>query len=530
MEINKRILISIILIIQILHISIVHCDTNIILKDPVITNNDINREFNISYNFNVLYEQQTLEPNIVLVLDRSNSLLDIDYTNFLRPISKTIYDAAYIFIIDYYEKYPNGKLAIISFGTDSNKENKEKYFTNKYEALEELEYIYTYTKITHIWEVFWSKYYRRGYLYGWNNWEYEDGSTNIKHGFESAVKLIKSGNNRKSVHNNKIILFTDGVATRGGSYCDKDVSNPICHNSNTIAAYEAGVEAQKISDVITVGYFRGTPYFTKLVARDTLIRAQNSGFYEAYEIGEVINVFKDVVQQLECVGTEATVTQEINRQFEVIEDSIKPLNYKIVNDAEGKTIISWDIGNLTTRSYNFSYKIKVKDTEYKLGGENISINSSKGLKYRNLKDENINVLFKPVIVDIGRLTIPKESIINHSLSPAGFTSNTVTVTVDITSDSSIKEYKCLKGDISNIEQFEAISSGTGIDPNLITNEDKHKVGNFYVDLNKENNEDYYYEGNGIYTIYVKDNFNQIVIKKIKVYNLIKDLDDLPNNT
>ncbi|PKM67112.1 MAG: hypothetical protein CVU95_08510 [Firmicutes bacterium HGW-Firmicutes-2] len=365
-----------------------------ITKDtPEVTLSDAGeRIFDIGYNFSVSYEQVTTGLDIVLVLDRSNSMLRIDpSTN--KPVADAVWKAVNNFVNEVYATYPDSNMAIVSFGTNANKNDNWKYYNNKTETLNEIQKVFQYRDLNTHYHSNFSAYRNNGYRYAWEFWQISDGATNIKESFEYAETTVthKQITGTPSGQN-VIILFTDGVATQGGSNSQKNLNYPTSHNTNTIAAYQAGQSAQSVAEVIAVGYFEGIEYVaTKNVARDTLVRAQNAGLFEASQTGQLSHIFDTIVGELNYIGTNAKVVETIEKEFEVVEGSIVPQNYTLTVDAHGRQVITWDLGNVVDTNYAFGYKVKVKDHVYPTGSGQVEIpiNVNAMLTYRDLSGNTV---------------------------------------------------------------------------------------------------------------------------------------------
>ena len=343
-------------------------------EPTVLLTNEGERIFSIGYDFDVSFDIETTGLDLVIVLDRSNSMLRIDPSTNL-PVAQAVWEAVDAFVTDFYTSYPESNVAIVSFGTNANKSDNWKYYDNLEDTLAEIEDVYQYRDIYKNYSSNFRAYYNNGYHYAWENWNITDGATNIAGAFEYAKKTVEMKETvTKSNTEDVIILFTDGVATQGGSNSQKNVNYPTEHNSNTIAAYEAGIDAQSVAPVITVGYFEGIEYeSTAAVARETLLWAQNGGLFEAEQTHELANIFTTIVSELNYVGTNAKVTEVIEDEFEIVAGSIYPEDYTLSTDAMGRQVITWRFGNVVEDGYTFGYDVKVKDDVYPTGSGEVTI-------------------------------------------------------------------------------------------------------------------------------------------------------------
>ena len=360
----------------------------IVKNNPTVTLADSGeRIFQIGYGFDVDFDVHATGLDLVLVLDRSNSMLRTDPSTDL-PVADAVWHAVNEFITEYYNTYPDSNVAVVSFGANGNKSDNWKYFNSLEDTLDEISEVYEYRNLYNNYHQNFRSYWNNGYRFAWENWQISDGATNIAAAFEYASttvdhKQVVDEENGQDV----ILLFTDGVATQGGSKSQKNYNYPTAHNTNTIAAYEAGIEAQEVAEVITVGYFEGIENnYTKAVARETLELSQNAGLFEASQTGQLANIFETVVEELNYAGTDAVVTEVIEDEFEVVLDSIHPAASSVSLDDQGRTVIIWDLGNVVDTTYSLGYKVKVKSDVYPTGSGTleIPINLDAQLTYTDL--------------------------------------------------------------------------------------------------------------------------------------------------
>lgn len=350
-------------------------DISITQEEPTVNlSEEGERIFDVSYAFGVNFDATATGLDLVLVLDRSNSMLRLDPSTDL-PVADAVWEAVNVFVTEYYTQYPDSNVAVVSFGTNANKSDNWKYYDNLEETLEEIVEVYEYRDLYNNYHSNYQSYWNNGYRYAWENWNISDGATNIASAFDYSARTTEMKTTvTKDNDQDVIILFTDGVATQGGSNSQKNYNYPTSHNTNTIAAYEAGIEAQSAGEVIAVGYFEGISYeSTKEVARDTLMRSQDAGFFEASQTGQLTGIFEDIVEELNYAGTNAYVTEVIEDEFEVVTDSIYPEDYELSTDNQGRTVIRWQLGNVIVSDYSFGYQVKVKDHVYPTGSGTVKI-------------------------------------------------------------------------------------------------------------------------------------------------------------
>ncbi|MDA3846798.1 MAG: VWA domain-containing protein [Vallitaleaceae bacterium] len=355
---------------------------------------DNTREFEVKYTVDVS-GQSTNTPSVVLVLDRSGSMLFKDSNGNLVVDSVKV--AAKQFVISYFDKSPNSELAIVSFGSNANAHDNYKYYNDAKDALDEIDYIYAYN-----YNYWYGNYY-------WRHWNSNQGGTNIGEAFEYAVKTVEKYE-KKNAGSNVIVLFSDGVANayKKGNGNGFTGNYPTSENQSTVYAYTEGQYAyENVADVMTVGYFgayNDMPAVQEL-AISTLKKAQNAGFFTTNDIDYVDDLFQTVVNNLDYIGTGTTVTDVINSEFDVIPESIEPSGATlVVNPTTGQTTITWDVGNLTNGKHEYTYRVKAKDNIYPSGKDNVIVNdinaAGVGLRYTDLNNEGQVVAIPEAQIDV----------------------------------------------------------------------------------------------------------------------------------
>lgn len=196
----------------------------------------------------------------------------------------------------------------------------------------------------------------------------EEGGTNIKAGFDVAAANMNSNGRNSSDVNRAIILMSDGVAntiinSRGN--IESGDNWPTSENKYTKAAYEAGIAAQVQGDVFTVGlfgYVKNNYPKSLSVARDTLKKAQNAGYYETYEGIELNDIYNKISSQINYAASNAVITDIVSDEFEIIPGSIT------VNQGNEPTIdgnkITWNAGFIRSDNATITYRVKAKDGYY----------------------------------------------------------------------------------------------------------------------------------------------------------------------
>lgn len=247
-----------------------------------------------------------------------------------------------------------------------------------------------------------------------------DGGTNSEAGFRRAKELMQGllptyGGGREEV-NRVIVFLTDGVPTVsiGNTYGPDD---PTAHNNHTIAAY---TEAQKSHglgyQVFTINILSAIPTKCWPLARDTMGRSQNAGYYEVASASGLPAIYEQIEQKIQYSATNAVAVDTIPAAgFELVPGTFQCDSEAEVEYDENTGIITWTAGTITTGS-TLRYIIRAKE-EFE-GGENVPTNEAAALTYTDL-DGNIQTKDFPVPhVDVpGPLTV--EAGPDRDLPPGG---------------------------------------------------------------------------------------------------------------
>lgn len=184
------------------------------------------------------------------------------------------------------------------------------------------------------------------------------GGTNIQAAFDVASNTMKNSSRQSTIKS--IILLTDGVAT-ASNVDEAGPNDPTNHNKHTTAAYNAGINSQKYGAIYTVGLLRdvsdtnGSPYSTRFVARDTLVKAQNSGYYETLAAADLGEIYSKIYKNLGFYANNAVVVDKIGDNFNLIEDSLPSgaIYNKITRE------ITWSPGTLS-KATELKYVVQAK--------------------------------------------------------------------------------------------------------------------------------------------------------------------------
>ena len=210
------------------------------------------------------------------------------------------------------------------------------------------------------------------------------GGTNTEAGFIRARNLMQAGGRAEA--NKAIVFLTDGVPTvsidrRYGP------SEPTAHNDHTTAAYTAGQSCHALGyQVFTVNLLGEVPSKCVPLARDTMQKAQNAGYYETFSAADLSEIYSQISQQLNYSATHAVVADKIPANFELVPGSFQSSPTAPVSYEETTGIITWEAGTIGT-SATLSYKIRAKEG-YE-GGTEVPTNDWATLTYTDI-NENPN--------------------------------------------------------------------------------------------------------------------------------------------
>ena len=231
--------------------------------------------------------------------------------------------------------------------------------------------------------------------------------TNIQAGFRRAKNLILGTDNeynRTYIYAREntdkiVVLLTDGVA-QSSWYNPAGPNETTVHNVHTIAAYEAGQELHSLAKVYTVGLFGGiSNEQVKNIAKDTLIKAQNAGYYFTDSATDLDAIYDKIYENLNYYAANTVITDQIDDRFELVEGSIvTKIGDQVVTspaasyDSSTRTI-TWSPGNLDT-SATLTYRIKALDSFP--GGNDIPTNEKATITYTDVNGTPNRTLDFPV--------------------------------------------------------------------------------------------------------------------------------------
>lgn len=397
-------------------------------KVTVVDTSSDGRTFDVAFTINV--EPTYVEPSdIVIVLDRSNSMLnEIPDTN--KYIVHEVKNATIAFI-EQVMAVPGNRIAIVGYGSDANVYNNYNYYTSATSAINAVNHLLATRTVTYKDEDY---YYRRyGYDIRWSNFAYDKGATNIQAGLQKAEVIVE---NSDSSTNKAVVLFTDGEANRESS---SETSDPV-----EAAILQADyIKAIPNTTIYSMGYFAGL--YNPSTAINTLNEIDSSGQCKnAPTTEELENIFSDINSVINNIGTSAIVNETLNVGFEIVEGSILA-SIGTVTTANNNTSFNWNIGTIGKGTYTLNMKIRVLDTAYVAGQDNVLTSITSTLTYTDINDVVQTINFPENYVNIPPLGKFKDLAIttrdNQSIKYVNTASETIEAKVAFTT---LRDFKLIQ--------------------------------------------------------------------------------------
>lgn len=332
-------------------------------------------------NLNITGQPQDVPKDIILVIDSSGSMGDGNPSAMYYAKQ-----AAESFAEQILNANSNNRVAIIDFWWDGHGKGNLKQDT----------------AIRTRWWVgsWWSGHYEYGFTNDQDIVEeaIDDltagGGTNTEAGFVRARNLMEESG-REDVYK-AIVFLTDGLPTISiGNYYGPEV--PEEHNVHTIAAYEAGQDAWEIADVFTIGLLNQVPQNSLNLARDTLQRAQNAGYYETMSSVDLSAIYDQINEQMNYSAKNAIVTDVIDSRFSLVTDSIVTSPEAPATYDESTRTITWIPGTIGTNA-QLTYRVMAKCGV--AGGTNIPTNEWARLDYTDVNGNQASKDFPVPTVNV----------------------------------------------------------------------------------------------------------------------------------
>ena len=188
------------------------------------------------------------------------------------------------------------------------------------------------------------------------------GSTNIDAGFWRAASQFSAPSCTRT---QAIVLLSDGVANYYGhtAYPSSCTTWPTAHTTCTNAAISSGQAAWPNAVVFTVGllgYVHTYQPASEWVAMDTLVQAQNGGYYQTYSGADLTTIFSQISTKLSPAARNAVVTDTVSGAFNIISGTVKisPSDRGTVSTI-GNTI-TWNFGYLSSETVSLQYNVSCK--------------------------------------------------------------------------------------------------------------------------------------------------------------------------
>ncbi len=229
-----------------------------------------------------------------------------------------------------------------------------------------------------------------------------DGGTNSEAGFRRAKELMQgllpSYDGGRPYVNRVIVFLTDGVPTVsiGNSYGPDD---PTSDNVHTIAAYtEAQLSHGLGYQVFTINILSAIPSQCRPLARQTMQRSQNAGYYEVESAAGLPAIYDLIEEKVNYSATNAVAVDTIPAEgFEVVPGSLQCDSEAEVHYDPATGVITWTAGTITTGT---TLKYIITAREDYAGGDNVPTNQYADLTYTDLDGNTQTKVFPIPIVDV----------------------------------------------------------------------------------------------------------------------------------
>jgi len=171
------------------------------------------------------------------------------------------------------------------------------------------------------------------------------GQTNLSAGLAAANSVIcKQSDDAAEKY---VVLFTDGVPNLYISGYNEPYS----------AAYAEGGQLNKLSTVISIGYFKGIDKNEKIKAVKMLDYLSDSNYYDISEIKILDSIYNNIYNNIFNKNETIYVEDKISQYFTFIENSFNSENIEELNYNYDNKLIYWR-PKLTENSAKLSYFVK----------------------------------------------------------------------------------------------------------------------------------------------------------------------------
>lgn len=241
-------------------------------------------------------------------------------------------------------------------------------------------------------------------------------ATNIHEALEKAKELLLNSTANKKA----IILLTDGMPTKftyeNKVYGTGINDNEVCYiekgknctkTSPSKMAEKIALELKKHTTIYTIGF--GVSNEAKIFLKDKIASSQND-FYLANNINNLKDNFKDIIEKINIIAKDITITDTIPNTFILDKESIKVnegTNIEIVSNDDGSTNLIWKINKLDISTYyKLTYNIIASSPYYGLmyTNSNATLKGTATVDNPYYQDKNILLTFKKPTVPIPAIT------------------------------------------------------------------------------------------------------------------------------
>lgn len=178
-------------------------------------------------------------------------------------------------------------------------------------------------------------------------------TTNTQAGFRLAKDIINQAIQDNPNSNKVVIMFTDGVPTIsiGGSYQEPGSTS----HTHVQRAVSEGKTLHALADVYTIGLLLNMSQNDLNIAEYLLNQTQNKGWYSTPSAQALSSIFEEISQNLGYSATEAVVVDKIGDNFNLLVDSLPE---GVEYNANTRTI-TWRPGTIAEKA-ELKYTIQAK--------------------------------------------------------------------------------------------------------------------------------------------------------------------------
>ena len=351
------------------------------------------------------------------------------------------------------------------------------------------------------------------------------GNTNAEAAWLLAGKELA---NARENANKYVLFFTDGLPNRVVGW--EGFADPV---NRAINAYNKAVQEGSGINAYSIGLIRNINKKSdkeKAISFLKKVQNQESGphFIEGNEINldEIYTKIADNIKTDSSMANNAIITDEVTKEFEIVNNGADAKVYKPLKDGELKELdikpmvngnkLSWNLGNVGTEGRIIRFKIRLKDEHYGIGDDKTLLtNVEATMDYTDPEGNKKKITFEKPTVKVpykkGRITVIKE-VKNNTGATAPTDDN---FNISLIGKENIGEYGVkLKDGETKTLNFTLKHSNANVSAENLKSKDFLNIGEYDIREIVPMN----YEIEGIYVGNTKVNKNMIKDNKFTIDN------------